>query len=380
VGFAQFLLAQSGVVFNNPASGDDVIGTTFARHSHLYAVKMLFQGVILLYCWNYARERRLTWANPKLLLAGAAAAFVAGVFASFITGMVVFFPTVAAWWLWTAARGGDRRAARNVVRTVVLVVGAVIVMGVLFVVTQPDNARLLEQTVKQAATMKFEDDPDRFQRVLVFQQSIEEILLENPKNATVGLGLGMYSSRAAMILSGGYLYDQPDWLPVSMSEETRKYIYPLWNPERWAGYEGSTMALPSSTAQAVLLEAGVIGTALMLILGGAAVRRAAVMRRAHAAAAASLHYPALRLVTGTLLAFLALSVTELWLEHSSFSSIIFLFVAVALSDRTVPAPVVRAARHQQARRLATQGPVSVRQRVSTRRVAPQGQVNRASEI
>ena len=53
--------------------------------------------------------------------------------------------------------------------------------------------------------------------------------IEKPTLPLLGLGLGRYSSYAAMSLSGEILKYQPWYIPISISEETDKVILPYWN-------------------------------------------------------------------------------------------------------------------------------------------------------
>ncbi len=59
----------------------------------------------------------------------------------------------------------------------------------------------------------------------------ETIILsfEKPSLLIVGLGLGQYSSYAAMILTGEMLRYNPWYIPISISKETERFILQYWN-------------------------------------------------------------------------------------------------------------------------------------------------------
>lgn len=89
--------------------------------------------------------------------------------------------------------------------------------------------------------------------------SLTTLPLERPYQPLFGLGLGSYSSRAGLILSGRYLGSHPWWVPVSYNTFSYGRIYSYW------GVPG-TINQPQSSWLTLWSETGVIGIALFLYL------------------------------------------------------------------------------------------------------------------
>jgi hypothetical protein len=201
-----------------------------------------------------------------------------------------------------------------------------------FLITQQDNAALITRNFRTFIQKGPEANPVVFQKVLVFEESVEELLFDNLKTATFGLGLGRYSSRAAMILSGGYLRNHPDLIPISRSPQTDIYIYSRWNPDVWHIYGGSIMGMPTNSVQSVLIEFGLIGFGAMLWYFGFLVWRAYKRLQRSSDELAILY---LRMVLPFLAALSTVSLTDLWLEYPQLTVYVYLVVVLAFSYRRV---------------------------------------------
>ena len=347
VGVLQLLFKQNAFVFSQLSSGDVVKGTLGGAHSHLYAIKMLFQGLVLLWMYQHARAYNIRYVKPRLVLFGAAAAFAGGVFASFISGTVLFAAGVIGHWLFRRLQRPSKTTYAALRRMMAGATVTALLVG-LFCYTQPGNARLLVGQGRQIATQGFSDEI-RYQKIHAFNASISQVLLDNPVNSTVGIGLGRYSSRAAMILSGGYLRDHPSWIPISRSPETTRQIYLLWNPYRWERFGGSIMGMPTSSAQSVLIEFGLLGAGALAWYFVTLARRARQRWLGAPHLHATLQGGMLRLVPVMLSALVAVSFSDVWLEYASVTTVVYLLVIIALSHNTNPAtPAVASEQDQPA--------------------------------
>ncbi len=82
----------------------------------------------------------------------------------------------------------------------------------------------------------------------------------------MGVGLGRYSSYAALVLTGEYLSDQPDYLPISASQETRQFILPYWNRRLLARdvWAHGVANQPFFTYMSLYAELGLLGLGLFI--------------------------------------------------------------------------------------------------------------------
>ena len=337
LGLLQLILSQRGLVFATAASGDYVVGT-LGTNSHLFAVKMLFQGLILTVGWRHASAVPALHTRKRLLAWGAAAAFGGALFASALLASAAFIAAVATWYIWTTGRSTIRQLAdgtatiRGLARSWRIGLLAVLGLGVVgqaFYATQPANAELIVAVAGQVFRGRI-----RLQKFVALQESVERVLLADLPTAVFGTGLGRYSSRAAMILSGGYLRNHPDWIPVSRSDETHERIYSKWRPATWPEYRGSIIGMPTSSAQSVLAEFGLFGTSLLAWYVAGLLRRARALRRRlapHSLQAALIDAQPLML-----LCLLGVSFTDVWLEYASFMAPVYLVVVMCLSVTTPP--------------------------------------------
>lgn len=330
LGLGQLIWAQRSIVFIDPSMGDHVVGT-LGTNSHLFAVKMLFQGLVLAYGWRHASIHGWTAPPVHLLAAGAIACFLGALLASALLATAAFTSAVVAWLLVSAVWKVSRRLAQGSLgpglgsaRWAALGVFLALGLGTVFGATQGSNVTI----VRYAAVGVLRGQVE-VPKIESLELGVREALSRDGKSLLLGIGLGEYSSRAAMILSGGYLESQPRWMPVSRSELTTNHIYSKWRLATWDTYFGSIMAMPTSSVQAVIIEWGLLGSILLLAAAASlAARAAATGRRLPRENDVQ---PLLDATPAILLALLAVSFTDVWLEYPSLVTYVCVAVALGLS-------------------------------------------------
>lgn len=345
IGAAQlirFLLTET--VTGYYVAGDFVHGT-LGTNPQLYAAKMLFQSLLLLYVWFQARHtQEMSRRERRYILAGSAFAIGGAMLASSLAATFIFLAVVLGWTLAHTLVNYLRQKAL-VLRELATIIAWMALAAVFLVATHDGPQYLLKTVFHFTQTRNVSEiigsqadieSEDRFNRssryirkLIMLDESVREVLLDNPANATVGIGLGRYSSRAAMMLSGGYLRGQ-SWFPVSRSPETSHHIYRRWNPDTYEQYRGSALSIPTSSIQAALIEFGILGSVLFFGY------YASVLYRSHKQAqrlddSAGIQQFFLKRTPVFMLALFAMSFYEMWLEYAQLVSFIYIFVALALS-------------------------------------------------
>lgn len=92
--------------------------------------------------------------------------------------------------------------------------------------------------------------------------------LERPSQPLVGIGLGGYSSRAALIQSGHYLDNQPSWIPPVYNEVSWDLVLRWWRPVG----ANSTRNQPWSSWQSLYAETGLLGVLFLITLVGKRIK------------------------------------------------------------------------------------------------------------
>jgi hypothetical protein len=289
---------------------------------------MLFQALFLLLVREQLYHNRADDLPPAWLFwPGISLAAISALLASALLTTIIFVGAVLLVTVnWTAL------AARLVTFhwrwQWVLFMGGAIALVFFFANTQPRNVTIITRNLNTFLEQGPGGNPIVFQKLLVFEESVREILLRDVATATFGVGPGRYSSRAAMFLSGGYLRNHPSFIPVSRSAETDTHIYPRWNPSVWSRYGGSIMGMPTSSVQSVLLELGIAGFAAIVWYFGTIIRRTQIRL---SATEEPLSRAFLRMVPPFVIALWGISLTDLWLEYPQITVYICLVVALALS-------------------------------------------------
>ena len=345
IGAAQlirFLLTET--VTGYYVAGDFVYGT-LGTNPQLYAAKMLFQSLLLLYVWFQARNTlELSRRERRYILIGSGFAIGGAMLASSLAATFIFLAVVLGWTLAGTLLNYARQQQWNLRELIAIVVWMGV--GLALLVGTHDGPQYLLRTVFHfTQTRNLTEAPgglvdiesqDRFNRssryirkFVVLDESIREILLDNPANATIGIGLGRYSSRAAMMLSGGYLQDHT-WFPVSRSPETTHYIYRRWNPDTVILYRGSSLSMPTSSIQSVLIEFGILGS--MLFFGYyASILYRSLKQAQRLGDRAGIQKFLLVRIPVFVLALFFMSFYEMWLEYAQLVSFIYIFMALTLS-------------------------------------------------
>lgn len=330
VSFAQiYVFRNTDNWFNINAYWNFMRGT-LGTNSHLFSVKMFFNAMFLFFFFKSSPP--ISKSSQRLLLIGFVAATLGCFLASFLSGIVIMI--VGCGLLYSTQR--RRRIAAKKKFSKILIGGVILASVSIIIVTQGTNIRLLQNTASVVGeTMRAgPDGPEswRFGKIFGFVTTYERLLLSSPKNLFLGTGGGHYSSRAAMILSGEYLFNQPPWMPISVTPETENFILPRVRPLR--NYPAiSVMMVPFSTIQATLAETGVIGLLLFGFFWRSILRtNAALMKRESSESPLAPLREALPYLVASLI---AVYFTDLWLEFPSLSIAVFSMVSLALSRTAI---------------------------------------------
>ena len=100
-----------------------------------------------------------------------------------------------------------------------------------------------------------------------FNIALNEIPDEHPNVLILGMGAGQYASRSGLICSGKYFSRHIELLPNAISEPFEIYIDAVWKDyeSRGAVYGASTMHRPFASWLSILIEFGIVISAILLI-------------------------------------------------------------------------------------------------------------------
>jgi hypothetical protein len=368
IGAVQLLSNTGTLIFSSTSAGDAVTGS-LANNTRVYYMKMFLQSMLLFYVWKdgyrpFENRKRL---GGYMLLIGATSALIGSIFTGSVAVLALGMGAIVLWHLGEAIF--RLVTTKRVSLSDLAAVTAFFAAGlVLFIFTQPGNVGRLNRfvtgetpeilpdrvPVDGSAGMQ-EDDLETVtpappvlvrgvagpvvlgsQKIGVFLESVEQVLFANPRNALIGVGLGRYSSRAAMMLTGGYLMPhnpegRPDWMPVSRTELTDHYIYNRWLMRNQI-YPNPTSSLhdPYSTVQSVVVEFGLLGT--LAVVGYFVWVLRTIAGNAARSAVGYLVLLGSRLPP----LYFALAISsfyELWLEWPQVMGLIYLLSSLGLSNR-----------------------------------------------
>ena len=337
IAFVQLMMRYGQIGTLDLAAGDYARGTTMSAFSHLFALKQMFQGTFLVFMAWQASGNAHVRRNRRLIMIGGASAILMAILASFTSGFILFVGVIATWRILVVLRPllghvgtveEQRRRFRNGITTLgALAVGA-LSAAIVLLSAQP---KVVGNTFALAEVVLSGDAPNHpsLRKFTALNASIREVLLGDPVNAAFGLGLGRYSSRAAMILTGVYLGHHPDVIPISMSRETYREIFPRWSKEMQEITRGSIMTMPTSSFQSFLVEFGFLGTLILVLYTRVIWKRTARIREFVPPGSPRAVVLTMAQVFVALLA--VESLTDLWLEFSACSSFVYLILALALS-------------------------------------------------
>lgn len=308
LGLAQLYLMQGTFIFRYGGDGDAVVGTLLT-HSHLLVVKLWLQAFVLMCAYGFG-------FRAFYVLPGVVASVLGAIYGSAIFVSVLFFAAVGVIVLWSPLGRMWR------LRGVVVVAG---ILGFLvFGYTQRDNLEYLEKTLRVTFGALVSGEELRLGKARAVQRSWN-YLSEHGTQMIFGAGLGQYSSRAAMILTGEYLSDQAGDLPVSMSEATYENIYPLWNRiSRSIPYQDGVLQQPFQSVQSWVMELGLVGL-LIVVLAALALG----MRLSQVVASEALRFVGF----GLLVLVPVLCLSDNWLEYPSFMLPVVLLISLIFSYR-----------------------------------------------
>jgi hypothetical protein len=195
-------------------AGDVVVGTLFTANSHLFGMMVLTLGFGLLLSADSKLKISVTLSEiPRFERVTIVIAGCTFLISSFLFGTAYFFLFccfVALYYL----KGKTRLVA-------FLITG--LFVGV-FTISQQENAQYLFTYLEGGFSG---DLIYSFPRKLLALLETIELFSNNISLLLFGTGLGLYNSRAAMVLTNNYL--DKDIGFVSMSNYTSQVIHPLWN-------------------------------------------------------------------------------------------------------------------------------------------------------
>ncbi|MCA9836453.1 MAG: hypothetical protein KC422_06050 [Trueperaceae bacterium] len=319
---AEFIMAAfqlyrttGSLLFVSMSSGDSAVGSLMTN-AHLFAVKMLIQAFLLAYALLFGYRSKLIILGFIGALGGAVFGSVLSTTALFLLGFLVlvyFLPHVflpgISFKLLLLLRG----------------LGIIALCGILalFVFFQADNVTYA-QNIARTLPRAFTGGTISYGKLVALDKSFE-LLKEEPFSLAFGTGLGHFSSRAALILSGEYLKQHPNYLPVSMSSYTREIIYPLWNKSIWSvQFQDGVLNQPFQSLQTLFMEFGPLGFLVLCILY-ISLYYQIMKKKPHLKAHKLLQFSALSLII--ILPFILL--TDNWLEYPQVTILIWLLITMA---------------------------------------------------
>jgi hypothetical protein len=239
--------------------GDLFVGT-IGKNSHLLAVKNSFAFIIICSLAVFTKKYKYVYLIiPALLgwlLPSAMHTVIVGVLVMVFFIFLKLINTTAIFLL--------KKYVSKKQRFIVL--GSVLVFFVFLsvAITQKGNIFYAYNLIQK---MFEADETKMLRKIISYKNTLFELPKDRMFSPIVGVGFGSYSSRAALITSGEYLSYQPSFIPITPSEETRKYIIPLWNREiTKIKYMDGVANQPFSTIQSIYAELGIIGLILFLLV------------------------------------------------------------------------------------------------------------------
>ena len=253
-------------------NGDVVAGTIYlhltpekAFSNPMFAVNIVY---LLLACLSRPETSRGR-ARIPLILSG-----IALVLASVVHVLVfVVVAVVAAFVLTRSRRAGGSRVGR---RVLALVLG----IGALSAFALSDNLALTTKVAEHAFDLEAEDIP----RAYLLSRVAFELPEEQPQQPYIGVGLGQFSSRAALIMSGLYLggVDHPKPLPLLAPRMTKladDYTISLLVAMNEGDRDIGSSQQPFFSYMTVYSECGLLGCVAVLFAFGWIFAKARALAR-----------------------------------------------------------------------------------------------------
>lgn len=298
--------------------GDYAVGTLLT-HSHLFVAKMWIQCFVLVVA--FAFKMRSVWVRLGILFSALGALLGSALFISVLfavgVGLLLYFLPLNSFFQ-IPSKWLRRMRLHGAI--------AVALFFSLLLYTQPKNAEYVRHTVSSLGRAIQGEESLSKGKILAGVESLR-LMMDEDAVALFGTGLGHFSSRAAMILTGGYLTSHPEWIPVSMSSYTKELIYPLWNPDVWTKrYRDGVLNQPFHAIQSLGVELGLVGfgwIAILVGVAGASLLRARYVNPREKA----IQFTAV----GLLILVPVLGLSDNWLEYPSFTIPIWMLVSLAIS-------------------------------------------------
>lgn len=319
IAVVQFVDANRSLRFVSMAAGDAAVGTLLTN-SHLFSVKML----VLVAVFAVAAILRV---HRRAAVTGLLAALIGVVLSSALLSTVLGLAAVCVVAFALPSRFIGARLRTPLWRLRIAATAIAIIGGALFLLSQPANVRYIQGTFSGLARIAMGESERPLPGKVNATIDSAAYMFDDAKVLLIGTGPGHYSSRAALILSGGYLAPHPSMVPVSLSTHTDTMILPRWNPGVWSvQYQDGVMNQPFHSIQSIVVEFGLIGSLLVLFGYGWAWRRVLGVRAPDARTAA------VQLSGIVVLAMLpVLLLTDNWLEYPHAAVQMLVPVALALN-------------------------------------------------
>jgi hypothetical protein len=236
------------------AAGDGLSGTLLGFSSPL-AISLMITCLAFVALYMHLRERRLLYWSA-----------FAGIF-SFLPGMMagtaIFVLSFVLFLVLDFVKGIFTMKMTRISFMIGLVL--VSLCGVL-VFTQTSNIKYASILIPKLISA---NPPVKVQMI----QNTVDLFHDEPATLITGVGIGNFSSRSALMVSGQYfsakisgiyISTQPFFIPVSVSEFTKKYVLNSWNREMLTKYVGGiigdSMANdPFNFHLSLLAECGLVG-------------------------------------------------------------------------------------------------------------------------
>jgi len=253
-------------------NGDVVAGTIYphltpekAFSNPMFAVNIVY---LLLACLSRPETSRGRARMPLVISA------IALVLASVVHVLVFVVVAIVVAFVFTRSRrAGGSRVGRRVF-AVVLGISALSALAL------SDNLALTTKVAEHAFDLEAEDIP----RAYLMARVAFELPEEQPQQPYIGVGLGQFSSRAALIMSGLYLggVDHPKPLPLLSPRMTRladDYTISLLVAMNEGDRDIGSSQQPFFSYMTVYSECGIVGCIAVLFAFGWVLLRAGKLAR-----------------------------------------------------------------------------------------------------
>lgn len=319
IGVAQLLIRTGGtIIFTNLDSGDAVVGTLL-DNSHLFVCKMLLSAMLLGVALVRGRRDFLVKLGFVSSAFGALIGSALFLTALFSVGVILFLLFAGRWLFY----GYSRAVVRKFKLASFLFFG---VLSFLFFALQAENAALIGRYTNTASEVL---SGHRAFGLNKFVAAVEaaSLLKSEPFHAIFGFGLGHYSSRAALIASGEYLRDQPNFIPINTSEATREHVVPYWNRSIWSvQYQDGVMNQPFFSVQSIVMELGLFALLCVCAIFAGLFRRSSYLLNTGRGAVFVVNAVGLSFVIPLIL------FSDNWLEYPHFALQVAAMVLCARSE------------------------------------------------